>query len=181
MCKVEDIFNGEVVSLMEMLDARERRSAYQQALLKRYPNTTLLSATMNVPGPIKSSFELELAFEEIVTMIRVQYSSQFDELKHHKTGPEYYAIYSIEPHALKRDMLKMEMSHPLGRLMDLDVLWVKEGKINVLSRKDLDYPARQCYMCGKDAKACGRERRHSVEDLQQHIADLIIQTKTMKR
>ena len=73
MCKVEDIFNGEVVSLMEMLDARERRSVYQQVLLKRYPNTTLLSATMNVPGPIKSSFELELAFEEIVAMIRAQY------------------------------------------------------------------------------------------------------------
>ena len=42
------------VSLMEMLDARERRARRQRELLEQY-RQTLLCFTMNIAGPVKNS------------------------------------------------------------------------------------------------------------------------------
>ena len=44
------MFNGEKVTLLEMLDAREQRAATQKELLETAPEASLLSATMNIPG-----------------------------------------------------------------------------------------------------------------------------------
>ena len=46
------MFNGEKVTLLEMLDAREQR-ATQKELLETAPEASLLSATMNIPGEVK--------------------------------------------------------------------------------------------------------------------------------
>ena len=42
------------VSLLEMLDARERRVQHQQALLAQY-HKPLICFTMNIAGPVKDS------------------------------------------------------------------------------------------------------------------------------
>ena len=42
------------VTLPEMLEARERRSARQQALLRTY-DRTMICFTMNIAGPVKNS------------------------------------------------------------------------------------------------------------------------------
>lgn len=42
------------VSLLDMLDARERRVHHQQELLERY-HKPLICFTMNIAGPIKDS------------------------------------------------------------------------------------------------------------------------------
>ena len=42
----------EEVSLQEMLAARERRSALQTRLLQQYKKS-LISFTLNIPGPVK--------------------------------------------------------------------------------------------------------------------------------
>ena len=42
------------VSLMEMLDARERRAHHQHALQAQY-RTALVCFTMNIAGPVKVS------------------------------------------------------------------------------------------------------------------------------
>lgn len=47
------MFNGEKVTLLEMLDAREQRAATQKELLETAPEASLLSATMNIPGEVK--------------------------------------------------------------------------------------------------------------------------------
>ena len=47
------MFNGEKVTLLEMLDAREQRVATQKELLETAPEASLLSATMNIPGSEK--------------------------------------------------------------------------------------------------------------------------------
>ena len=43
-----------------------------------------------------------------------------------KTGPEYYLAVSLAPQELKQRMVKIEETHPYGRLVDLDVLWGNE-------------------------------------------------------
>ena len=42
------------VTLPEMLEAREKRAIRQQTLLQRYTRT-MVSFTMNIPGPVKNS------------------------------------------------------------------------------------------------------------------------------
>ena len=49
------------VSLVQMLDARERRVQHQQELLARY-HKPLICFTMNICGPIKDSPLIRLRF-----------------------------------------------------------------------------------------------------------------------
>jgi holo-ACP synthase/triphosphoribosyl-dephospho-CoA synthase len=63
--------------------------------------------------------------------------------------------------ALKTMALHIEETHPLGRLLDIDVL-DGEGKIN---RAALGAKERKCLICGGGAFACGRARAHTVEEL----------------
>ena len=42
------------VTLLEMLEARERRALRQQALLNQY-GKTMVCFTMNIAGPVKNS------------------------------------------------------------------------------------------------------------------------------
>ena len=53
------MFNGEKVTLLEMLDAREQRAATQKELLETAPEASLLSATMNIPGEVKNFYRNE--------------------------------------------------------------------------------------------------------------------------
>lgn len=46
---------GETVTLPDMLNAREKRVDIQKELLQKHPTCALLSATMNIPGPIKTN------------------------------------------------------------------------------------------------------------------------------
>ena len=55
MCSL--LFEGPEVSLAEVLAAREQRAKRQKELLESAPQYTLLSATMNIPGPVKTSDE----------------------------------------------------------------------------------------------------------------------------
>ena len=50
------------VSLMEMLDARERRVQHQQMLLQQY-HKPLICFTMNICGPVKDSPLIRRGFE----------------------------------------------------------------------------------------------------------------------
>ena len=50
------------VTLMEMLEARERRAARQRALLAEY-QSTLVYYTMNIAGPVKNSPLIRRGFD----------------------------------------------------------------------------------------------------------------------
>jgi holo-ACP synthase/triphosphoribosyl-dephospho-CoA synthase len=79
-------------------------------------------------------------------------------------GPAGYRGFvaaAAEGLALKTLALRIEETHPLGRLFDLDVL-DGEGKI---SRTVLGAEERKCLVCGGGAFACGRSRAHTVEEL----------------
>ncbi|KHD46290.1 citrate lyase holo-[acyl-carrier protein] synthase [Streptococcus hongkongensis] len=172
----EELFNGEKVSLDEMLRAREMRSYRQFSLLKDHPKKSLLSVTMNIPGAVKSSDLLEKAFLTVVDQIQDSLGSQaigFEKTVFQKTGPEYYCLTDLSAQLLKEKMIAIEMASPIGRLMDLDVLWWNEDHLATISRKDLGLEARQCFICSADAKACGRSRKHSVLEMQEKIAQLL--------
>lgn len=169
------LFDGPHVSLEEVLDARERRSHFQGILLEKYADAALLSATMNIPGPVKTSKPLSSAFEAFTDQIESLLAEKkvFSQLLQLKTGSEYYLVTDLPSEALKRLLVNLEEKEPLGRLMDLDVVQLIDGQPQPMSRSQLGLEPRKCYVCSAIAKECSRSRKHQVPELQEAISQLM--------
>ncbi|MGT2832156.1 citrate lyase holo-[acyl-carrier protein] synthase [Streptococcus halotolerans] len=172
------VFDGPSISLEDMLAAREARRFRQLALMEKFPQASLLCATMNIPGPVKTSEKLGQAFDSMIDLIKKQLSHEiiFDKKITPKTGWEYYMMSSLPPLDLKKVLMTIEEASDLGRLMDLDVLQtVESGGLNSISRTELNKAPRQCLICSEIAKECGRSRKHSIVQMQEVISTIIDQ------
>ena len=179
----DDLFNGPVISLEEMLESREERAAMQQELLHAHSQSSLLCATMNIPGPVKTSVKLEDIFKTITEAIEQELtgiSPNANLYWEKNTGLEYYLLLPLDPKELKSRMVQIEEGHPYGRLLDLDVLWQDGEKIKSISRQELGFAPRRCFICEKDAKECGRSRTHSIVEMQQAIAEIVEREEELK-
>ncbi|MBR7927930.1 citrate lyase holo-[acyl-carrier protein] synthase [Aerococcaceae bacterium zg-ZUI334] len=172
---INQVFNGTTVSLLEMLDAREERQVIQQRLITKYPQATLLSITLNIPGEVKNSIVLEQFFNQQLNELQSLYQDKVIEqcVSNKFTGNEAFLVIEMEPLRLKKQLIEFEESQPVRRILDLDVLYLNNQELTVVSRKDYRLPSRRCLVCEQDAKICGRERKHSVEAIQQKIIELL--------
>lgn len=167
---------GETITLIEMLDAREKRVSIQQDLLQQYPTCALLSATMNIPGPVKTNEQLKHAFLTVIKEINLLFPPEKKvafKQRELKTGFEYYLVLNETPEELKEKLIEIEETHVYGRLMDLDVIYLKAKTLCSVSRTELNHKPRICFICEEEAKVCGRQRNHSLEEMQQAIRQLI--------
>lgn len=159
------------VSLTQMLLARDRRAARQQALLEQY-QCPVLSYTMNIAGPCKHTAAIgrgfDLGLRDVERLIAVErISCLHRECIREDTGCEALLVLDTDPRRLKDLTTQLEEASPLGRLLDLDVL-DRDGQ--KLSRPK----PRRCLLCGQMAQVCARSRAHSVADLQS-ATDAILQ------
>jgi holo-ACP synthase/triphosphoribosyl-dephospho-CoA synthase len=168
-------YEGKLVSVTDMAMEREARVASRAELLSKYPGRTVLTLTMNIPGPRKSGADFYRAFcigrnaaEEAMASRSVRVFSK--KTRRNRAG--YTAFYVTDGRAdeLKHIMMDVEQKHPLGRLFDLDV--TAENGENV-SRNDFGNPPRRCFICGRDAKECGRNRTHSAQELASAVERMI--------
>lgn len=162
--------NGIEIELTEMLFCRERRVNLQNRFLQKY-HCPILSFCMNIPGPIKTNPQIRDAFEqgkrEILDVfskkeIRIFDSIQIDE----KTGDELIMAVDCSAAILKEILIKIEETHYLGRLFDMDVIDMDGNK---LSRSTY----RKCLICSCQAQECARIRRHSVKEMQDKIDEML--------
>ena len=180
-----DVFDGPQVALPQMLDARERRAREQARMLAgAEPGECLLALTLSVPGPVKTSVALMGAFDELLDEAvcalddaRVTQSIRYGG----STGPECLMLVGMDARELKRRMVAIEQTHPLGRLADLDVLERTDAGLRSVSRTELGFAARTCLLCGGEAKACARSRAHTVAAMQRKIATIIEEGGTKDR
>lgn len=163
-----------LVSVEDMMAARDRRLERQRRLRAAHGGT-LVCFTMNIAGPVKMSGDIARAGErgfgrltEWFALLRLPVLAV--EAYREATGFEGYAAVGAPPEAVKRLAVCLEEFDALGRLYDVDV-WTQEGR--QLSRRDLGMEERRCLICGEEAHACARSRRHTVEDLQKKTADLL--------
>jgi len=167
------MLQGIEVELKDMLACREARAARQQQWLQLYQNKAivLISFSLNIPGPVKTNPVLHKVFEEGVKQIQEALFEKRLTVLEVKlicatTGDEgLWAVVGI-PKEIKISMQEIEESHQLGRLFDIDVL---DSKGEKLSRT---FP-RRCLICGEQAQACARSRRHSVEELGAAVEKLL--------
>jgi len=164
---------GAIVSLEQMLAAREQRAARQAAALARF-DKPLVSMTVVMPGPVKDGWlPRRVLAEAIQELERVSNARSWRvllrEVLWRETGPEAHYVMDVDARMLKSATVELEDHHPIGRLWDLDII-APRGR---LSRQDLGFPARRCLVCGRPAHACGRSRRHPLEELLGTIGKIV--------
>ncbi|MGY3814389.1 citrate lyase holo-[acyl-carrier protein] synthase [Globicatella sulfidifaciens] len=170
------VFDGESVTLLEMLHAREERQELQRNIFLKAPQGTLLSITMNIPGEIKNSKILKRVFECELNNLKSKFSKEtiLTRFVSNKAGNEAYILLSINPVLLKKRLIKYEEESQLGRLLDLDVHYKNKENIFQISRTEIGYPPRKCFLCDNIAKECGRSRSHSLDDIRLYISKKVL-------
>ena len=82
------------------------------------------------------------------------------------TGNELFISTNSLAKKIKNITVAIEEGYDLGRLFDIDVIDINFEK---LSRKSF----RKCLICEEQAQECGRSRKHSVEELQNKIEEIL--------
>lgn len=162
----------------DMVLAREHRAEVQQTLREKY-HSTVLSFSLNIPGPIKLSEKYEKCFLRAVRDIRALLSAydlsvRYEAQESPKTGCSFFAVIDGEARDVKNCLLPLEEERPVGRIYDIDVISPEGRKI---SREGLGYPLRKCLCCEETAMVCARSRRHSVPEMLEKI-DLLLEEET---
>ena len=165
------------ISLDELLHSRDERAAMQQSFLKEHPEGTLLCLTVQLPGEVKRSAESLVVAEAAVEAIREMFPERsFELLRDLETGFEGYFVVPLEPMDAKRAAIGIEDEHPLGRLMDIDVIIASPASddghvdgaaqgVHPIPRSAVGAPERRCLICSRPARYCMRARSHSPEEL----------------
>lgn len=164
-CMATDDATNHVVTLEEVLDNREARVERQRASLAR--GGTVVSFTVNMPGPVKDSDDSRIAFRAGLRGLEAAAAERgFVVLEREEryllTGPEALLRFAEQPLDVKRMTVDVEENHALGRLFDMDVLG-PDGR--GVSRSGLGLAGRTCLICGQPAAVCGRSRAHGVGEL----------------
>ncbi len=151
----------EEVTLQQILDSRDERAEKQQNILNqfKYP---IISFTMNIAGPVKTSPLIERAFFEGISLLEEKLpesSILYRDTYIKATGCE--AMFSVNANASKiKDICAdIEDRLTIGRLFDMDVIDTNGSK---LERKNI----RGCLVCGAPGRTCAASRAHSVDELQ---------------
>ena len=112
------------MTLEELLNSREARVWRQRELLEANPGLSLICLTVQLPGPVKRN-RLSLAVAKAgVRAIRDAFRIEREELRDLETGYEGFFLVPLAPVEAKRLACQIEDTHPLGRLMDLDVITI---------------------------------------------------------
>ena len=178
---MKNIFeNGVPQDIINILKNRDRRVKIQRELLTNSPTKTVLTAKLNIPGPLKNNEDIKYFFEKQLKYFEEQMLiNQFTFVKKEEwldglTGPERFYLITGDFERVKHCAILFEDSTQSRRLFDLDVLVSDTGNIRSISRTELSRNPRKCLICNLPAKECGRSRRHQISDLQIKVNKLIL-------
>ncbi len=162
------------ITLEQLLRSRDERAALQQSFLQEHPEGTLLCLTVQLPGEVKRDERSLRVAESAVEAIREMFPERsFELLRDLETGFEGYFVVPLEPMDAKRAAIGIEDEHPLGRLMDIDVI-VADGLgsgdgsaigVRPIPRSAVGAPERRCLICSLPARVCMRARTHTTAEL----------------
>ena len=161
------------VTLEQLLESRDRRRDRQTELIGQHPGKTLVCLTVVLPGPVKRDARSMKVAAAAVSAVRNILQPEWDDLLDLETGFEGYFIVDGSPTEVKRTCCFIEDTHPLGRLMDLDVVEAEGETVVPMGRDRVGLEARRCLVCGAPARDCMRNRKHTLDELLAKI-DMIL-------
>jgi holo-ACP synthase len=154
----------------EILAAREARERLIRGLAAQVPGS-LAFVTTNIPGAEKCRFGLQDLVERAIAMLGdlIAGCEVIDEGSG-PLGPHAGIACPDSSVAVKRAAVQIEDSVRGGRLLDVDVYDVK-GR--AFGRAKLGLAPRGCIVCAEPAFDCIRVGRHTPEELEEAVRELI--------
>lgn len=151
----------------DILLAREKRVEFQQFLLKKF-NIPLLVMKVNYPGTNKENEITTGMIEKLDVILSdiFEYQIVFKIYTITAEGPILIMCIDKNAFQIKKIAIDIENKHILGRCVDIDVYKVDERNI---SRRELGYKPRKCYLCEEEAHICARSKKHSEEEVVRYI------------
>lgn len=163
--------NSEKAIIEKFLNSREKRAEFIQGLCKKYGKTVICSR-VNYPG----IYKINEATTQITEVMEAELIRTFDSKIIYKLidvtfeGPLVLMVVDESVQRVKVEMVNIEEEHPLGRTVDLDV-YDENG--TSISRNDLGYKIRKCFICERDAKLCVRSRAHDENQIKSYIEKVL--------
>lgn len=149
--------------LQRVLEAKEERANFQKQLIIKY-KLPLISLTLNLVGGYFQYDKWEMILEEAIKSIDSIFLDNvvFKKIRLGKWGSEGFWVIDLPIENIKKKTIKIEDSHSLGRLFDIDVVDLNGSSI---SRRNFGMEPRKCIICDNSAVECYIEKRHTMEEL----------------
>lgn len=145
---------------MDILLAREKRNETIKKLMNEY--SVIVSLKGNIPGENKNVVTAKRLMyvidKEIKNVLPFNKREDFNSIA---GDYKLYLMNHVDSVEIKKTLIQLEETHPLGRFVDIDV-YTNKGQI---SRAYLGYEKRKCMICEKNAFVCMQENRHSLEEI----------------
>lgn len=169
---LNNIITGSPVTSEELRAARDRRVLKKWELLTPGGEICLVEFSLNIAGAVKTFPFARAAFREEVRELSDRlscFSVLKTEVYEKNTGDCAFFLLKSQAIQVKKFLVSIEESHPLGRLFNLDVC----GPDGIsVKRYDLGLLPRTCLVCGEDAHVCAEKKSHSMELIQWQTAKL---------
>ncbi len=156
------------ITLEQLLAARDARAAYLKTLQTRFPGACVAVFSVVTPGSVKRSPETIRLFDAGVRVIsrviaKNELLPRVFEAHEKDTGDEAYLVVKTDPGFLKMEFCKLEESAPYARLWDMDVVKPNGERI---SREEIGFAERGCFVCGKAGRGCYSRELHTKDVVQ---------------
>lgn len=160
------------ITLDQLLRSREERWHRQMMFVRDYPSLTLVCLTVIMPGAVKRNEASLLVAHAAQEAMQQAFNETIRHQEVHdlETGYEAYLLTTLPLEEAKRTACRIEDTHPLGRLFDIDVI---DRNAAPVPRAAVGEPARRCLLCDHEARYCMRNHTHMQEELQERIRRMI--------
>ena len=139
----------------KILNAREARS---KLIKSKASDSFVIVIKANIIGPTKNTYYSKIIINIFLGIILRDLKILNYEFRSSLDGDFYILNTLALLTETKEYLINLEDTHPLGRLVDLD-LYNIDGP---LSRRDLNIATRKCLVCSNDAVYCMRIKKHSL-------------------
>lgn len=156
------------VQLEDILQAKEERKKRQVDMRQKY-GTTIVSITINMPGPVKDRPVVRQLRDYAVAEVTKRLTVNAVWSVNFMTGPEALLSVQEDGNFTKNTCVNIENNHSFGRLLDMDVF---DAAGKQISRSDKGQ-ARTCLLCGEKAVLCMRARKHNLSELEEAVVHLL--------
>lgn len=145
-----------------ILRDREARAQRIELLHKANPDSVIIALRLNIVGGEKNKLNLQWVLWEIEKLISIRLKSKIINKETFESLDGRYVLYTVDgdPLDIKKSMIDIESTSPIGRLVDIDVYTDTS-----ISRTDLNLPKRKCIICGNDADVCVRSKQHPLDEV----------------
>lgn len=166
--------DSKIIAMQKMLDAKEKRYYKIKALTEKY-NLPVLSFMLNIPGEDKNFEDAVIFHEKFIKKIKNILEKEdikilWEEYNNLNTGMEYLAVLNGEGKFIKEKMIGLEEESREGRLLDIDIY---DKDFSQISRSSLGLAERKCIICGDTARTCIKEERHSQDELEKKVREIL--------